>query len=354
MPDIVHIGSLVLGAAWQTLGEMAPYLLFGFACAGALSMFLSPAWVEAHLGGQGWKPVFKAAALGVPLPLCSCGVLPVAASLRQHGASAGATTAFLIATPQTGVDSILVTYSLLGPVFAIFRPVAALVSGLLGGMLLEACDRTRLAPTPTPAACAGDCCARHGPRPAAWRRALRHGFITLPRDLGPSLLLGVGVAGLIGAFVPEHSLAAVAGGGLGAMLLMLLFGIPLYVCATASVPIAAALIAKGVSPGAAMVFLMTGPATNAAAIVAIWRMMGVRATVVYLGTVAVSALLCGAVLDWLLVASPIAATAPACQHLPSGLGPVSAVALLAVLVVSRLPSARARHPVPSSPSRSAG
>ena len=120
--------------AWQVLGQMAPYLLFGFFIAGCLSVALSPQWVERHLGGRGFLPVFKSALFGVPLPLCSCGVLPVATSIRNHGAGRGATTGFLLSTPQTGVDSILATYALLGPVFAIFRPLAALVMGVVGGM----------------------------------------------------------------------------------------------------------------------------------------------------------------------------------------------------------------------------
>ena len=131
-----------LWASWSVLAQMAPYLLFGFFTAGMLSVLISPEWVERHLGGRGWLPIIKAAALGVPLPLCSCGVIPVTASIRNHGASRGATVAFLLSTPQTGVDSIFATYALLGPVYAIYRPVVALITGVIGGVVADMVDRT--------------------------------------------------------------------------------------------------------------------------------------------------------------------------------------------------------------------
>src|SRR5210317_1122298 len=131
---ILHI----ITEIWLVTTDMAWWLIFGFLVAGALSVAISPAWLERHLGGGGFGPVWKASLFGVPLPLCSCGVIPVAASLRQHGASRAATSAFLLSTPQTGVDSILVTYTMLGPLFAVFRPVIALLTGLLGGGLVQA------------------------------------------------------------------------------------------------------------------------------------------------------------------------------------------------------------------------
>ena len=143
---------------WLVLGQMAPYLLFGFLVAGVLSVLVRPEFVERHLGGRGIWAVLKASAFGVPLPLCSCGVIPVAASIRRHGASKGATTAFLISTPQTGVDSILATFGLLGPVFAVYRPLAALVSGLLGGAVVSAAENGAEAPGPSEK-CQDACCA---------------------------------------------------------------------------------------------------------------------------------------------------------------------------------------------------
>ena len=331
------------GDFWATLGEMAPYLLFGFLLAGACSVAVSARTIERHLGGKGFWPVLKATVVGIPLPLCSCGVIPVGASLRRHGASRGATVAFLISTPQDGVDSVLVTLGLLGPVFAIFRPLVALVSGLLGGALAaglggggdvssgesrrEACDEP--------------CCRPQGG--TRLRRALSYGFGALPRDIGRALLVGLLLAAVITAFVPADSLAGILGGGLGAMVLMMVLGIPVYVCATASVPVAAALILKGVSPGAALVFLMTGPATNLAAIATIWRVMGVRTAAVYLVTVAVSAIGAGLVLDAVLPAQDVVVATAMGWMLPGVVRHVCAVALLGVLIVGAVRSRRGGH-----------
>jgi hypothetical protein len=290
---------------WLNTAEMAPYLLLGFLVAGLLAAFISQRTVERHLGEGGFFPVVKATLFGVPLPLCSCGVIPVTASLRQHGASRAASTSFLLSTPQTGVDSILVTYSLLGPLFAVFRPIAALVTGVAGGLVVGLADRDATRPATAAdataladaedGACADDCAV-----PTTTRRSLpeafRYGFVDLPRDIGRALFVGLAIAALIGALVPQHFLGQF-GQGLTGMLAMLLVGIPIYVCATGSVPIAAALMFKGVSPGAALVFLMTGPATNAAAITTIWKVLGRRTALIYLGTVVVGALLAGTILD---------------------------------------------------------
>ncbi|HOZ47952.1 MAG TPA: SO_0444 family Cu/Zn efflux transporter [Candidatus Hydrogenedentes bacterium] len=318
----------VLEGSWAVLTEMAPYLLFGFLVAGALSVLLSPEKIERYLGGQGLGPVIKASLFGVPLPLCSCGVIPVGASLRRHGASRGATTAFLLSTPQTGVDSILVTYSLLGPVYAVFRPIAAFVTGLIGGAAVNLLDEREGERQASPACTEACCTGGHGGRLVT---ALRYGFTTLPRDIGKALLFGLLAAGIISALVPNDYFASVLGSGLVAMVAMMLLGIPIYVCATASVPIAAALIAKGVSPGAALVFLMTGPATNAATIAVVWRTLGRRTAAIYLATVAVCALAAGLLLD--AVYGAYAATVPtsAPAMLPHAVNVAAAVALLTML-----------------------
>lgn len=351
MPEHLHmVGRLVEvpAAFWGVLSEMAPYLLFGFLAAGALSVVISARFVARHLGGRGVMSVLKASAFGVPLPLCSCSVIPVATSLRRHGAGKGATTAFLISAPQTGVDSILVTFSLLGVVFAVFRPIAALLSGLVGGVLVELVDRD----------C--DTCAAPGvpgddPGPAGGVRgrvshALRYGFVTLPEDIGPSLLVGLVVAALISAIIPPAFFATTLGGAMGggivAMLVMMLVGVPVYVCATASVPIAAALMAKGVSPGAALAFLMTGPATNAATIVTVWKVMGPRTGVAYLLTIMGTAMAAGLTLD-ALFAMPSVPHPPVAgmAMIPHWIGSAAAVALLTLLGlgVARVLWRRRRH-----------
>jgi len=349
-----------LNSLWSVLGEMSPYLLLGFAIAGALSVLVSARMVERHLGGSGFWPVFKASLFGVPLPLCSCGVIPVGASLRRQGASRGATVAFLISTPQTGVDSIMVTFSLMGLAFAIFRPLAAFISGLLGGSLvaLATKDTHHAGTNDTPAAsCHDGACATdnngddelpHGLM-ARLRSAAVYGFLTLPQDVGRSMLAGLIIAAVITAIVPRDFFAGTLSGGILAMMGMMLLAIPVYVCATASVPIAAALIATGVSPGVALVFLMTGPATNAATITTIWRTMGPRTAVLYLFSVAVTALASGLTLDYLIPVIGGAGVPEMGWMLPPAARTAMAVILLAVLIVGAIRSYLPSHRYASSP-----
>jgi uncharacterized membrane protein YraQ (UPF0718 family) len=317
---------------------MSPYLLFGFFAAGLLSVFISPAVVERHLGGTGFWPLLKASAFGVPLPLCSCGVIPVSMSLNKHGASKGATVAFLLSTPQTGVDSILVTYSLLGPVFAVFRPLAALVTGLIGGSAVEIFKHKPSETAPETYTEASE----EKDKPAKLIKAFRHGFVTLPGDIGKPMFLGLIVASIISAAIPEDFFAPFLGGGILSMLVMMAIGIPVYVCATASVPVAAVLIAKGVSPGAAMVFLMTGPATNAAAFMTIWAGLGKRTAITYILTVAVTAIAAGVLLDHLAVGMDLKVTGCAGWMLPGYVKNICAVLLFAVLGSAILKKARTK------------
>jgi uncharacterized membrane protein YraQ (UPF0718 family) len=338
--------------SWQVVLEMAPYLLFGFALAGLMSICISPEWTERHLGGRGLGPVVKATLLGMPLPLCSCSVIPVVASMRRHGASRAAATSFLLSTPQTGVDSIAVTYALLGLPFAVFRPIAAVVTGVLGGVLVLVFGQGKSAPADVPPVCTDACCSGERSRPA-WLRALHYGFVTLPRDLAWPLLAGVAIAGAIAATVPADSLHKHLGGGVLSILMMMAVGIPLYVCATASVPIAVGLIRLGASPGAALAFLIVGASTNPAAVATVWRVLGRRTTVIYLVTVAIAALVCGLALDglftWLGHWSPQMAVCGACaEHSAEHFGiwsQLCGITLLAVLVGSRLPGRAKPKPV---------
>ena len=320
---------------WDTLSEMAPYLLFGFLVAGLLSVWISPAVVERHLGGKGFWPILKASLFGIPLPLCSCGVIPVAMSLHKHGASKGATASFLLSTPQTGVDSILVTYSLMGPAMAIFRPMAALVTGLFGGTLVELVEKNH-PPTEPQKNCDQDCCAADRPKINWFVRAMRHGFITLPNDIGGAMLVGLAVAAVIAAAVPDDFFASwlSAGGGIVAMLVMMAVGIPVYVCATASVPVAVAMMAKGLSPGAAMVFLMTGPATNAAGLATLWAVLGKRSAIAYLASIVICSLTFGLILDrFIFVGGFDPAEHCHTAMLPAWFEGLSAILLLAILGV---------------------
>jgi uncharacterized membrane protein YraQ (UPF0718 family)/copper chaperone CopZ len=321
-----------LESSWDTLREMAPYLLFGFFVAGLLSIFVKPSIVERHLGGRGILQVVKASLFGVPLPLCSCGVIPVSASIRKHGAGEGATTSFLISTPQTGVDSIMVTLSLLGPVFAIFRPAVSFLSGLVGGTLVTYFGGAASGQKEK-AQCHTECFTGSG-KSLGFGHALRYGFVTLVDDLYKALIIGILIAGVISAFIPDDYFYPILGGGLVSMLVIMAAGIPVYVCATASVPIAAALIAKGISPGAALVFLMTGPATNAATISTVWKIMGKRTALIYLATVVASALGAGLLLDYIFATGDFSVSSTMPRMIPGWVKTGGGISMLIILAAA--------------------
>jgi len=316
---------------WATVAEMSTYLLFGFLVAGILSVLISQSVVERHLGGKGIWPLVKASLFGVPLPLCSCGVIPVSMSLHKHGASKAATISFLLSTPQTGADSIFVTLSLLGPIFAVFRPIVAFVTGIIGGGLVNIIDRGTENEKRNQPKCLDQCCAgcKNNHKIA---RVLKYGFVTLPRDIGKAMLVGLVIAAVISALIPDGYFAEYLGTGIFAMVVMMFLGIPVYVCATASVPVAAALILKGLTPGAALVFLMTGPATNAASFVTIWKTLGPKTAIAYLLTVAGCAIAAGLLLDFITVGIDFDIISRRGWMLPAVVKNVSAVVLWAVLI----------------------
>lgn len=351
----------VVSILWETLRQSgaflfhsSPYLLFGFLAAGALHGFLSAEFVAAHLGRGRLGPVWKAALFGLPLPLCSCGVVPAAVSLRRKGATKGATVSFLISTPETGVDSIAFTYAVMGPVMAVCRPVAALFTAVLGGLveaLLGGKD-----PGPAARSKEGDC-AVSAPGSASptvgarLREGMAFAFGDLLADLIPWLALGIILAGAIAAFVPDGFIAENLGGGWAARFAMLAAGIPMYICATASTPIAAALLAKGLSPGAALVFLLSGPATNAASIAALSGTLGRAATARYLASIAAGTLLAGWALDAWLPATGIGLgtfTEGAAENLPVWVEVVSTAALCFLALRSFAPRLLKRGKNPST------
>jgi len=347
-----------LASAWAVFVEMAPYLILGFVVAGVIRTFLPDDFVARRLGGGGSAPVLRAALLGIPLPLCSCGVIPAALGLRRQGASRGATLSFLVSTPETGVDSIAVTYGLLGPVMAVLRPIAALVNAIAAGWLSNALlPKETEAERPTETECAV-CCGEkdgghahdHGPRERG-RAALRFAFGDLLADVAPWLLLGLAIAAAIGTFAGPGEIGDLVSSEWAQMALMLAVSVPLYVCATASTPIAAALIFAGVSPGAALVLLLAGPATNAATILMVARFLGRGAAAVYLGSIAMTSLVVGFLVNRLH--GVLAVVDPGKLHAEHGpveqaVGVASAILLLALmarLVVVRLRSGSAVPPV---------
>lgn len=283
----------------QLLGEMSPYLLLGFLIAGMMHAFVPQRVYSKYLSGNDFRSVALAALFGVPLPLCSCGVIPTAMSMRREGASRAATVSFLISTPQTGVDSILATGSLLGLPFALLRPVAAFVTALFGGAAVAAVDGDGHDEV---AAVASVRPAARLPFLSRCREALRYGFVDMLQDIGRWLVVGLVVAGLITILLPDDFFAAFGDYPLVNMLLVLALSVPMYLCATGSIPIAAALMLKGLSPGAALVLLMAGPATNMAAIMVIGKVLGRRTLAVYVASIAAGAVAFGLLTDYVLPA----------------------------------------------------
>ncbi|MBR4749117.1 MAG: SO_0444 family Cu/Zn efflux transporter [Abditibacteriota bacterium] len=364
MEDLVR---LVVLKTWEVTVRMAPYILFGYLMAGILRLFLSVDKVRRYLGEDNPLAVLWAALLGVPLPLCSCGILPVAASLRSGGASRGAVASFLLSTPQTGVDNIIATYGMMGWAFALWRPVQAFLMGLLGGTLIDlfdkeapaggteepscccekekapepsccekekapetsCCCEKEKAPEPScccekekepepscccekekepepscccekektsePSCCCGEVKKQH---PAA--AALLYAFRDLPGEIGGHLLLGLVLAGVFSALCDPGSFRHAFGGLFGQIGICVLLGLPMYVCSTASIPLAFSLVAAGFEPGAALVFMVTGPETNLAAFPVLSRLLGGKGLCIYLATVIITACLCGILLNGFL------------------------------------------------------
>jgi len=274
--------------------SMAPYLLLGMLIGGILHGFLKEKFVSTHLGKKGFSAIFKATLFGIPLPLCSCGVIPVAATLRRDGASRGATLAFLTSTPTTGIDSILATYSLLGPIFAFFRPLASFVAGLLVG-IIASFGEGKKTKRPLPKAPFTDTFTFK----EKIKEVVQYGFEELPRDIGKWLILGILIGAALSAFLPKNLFGIFKGYPLLEFLTVLSVAIPLYVCATGSIPIAAALMSKGISPGAALVFLIAGPATNTVTVGFVYSQFGKKVASLYIGGIAAGSIGLGLLLNGL-------------------------------------------------------
>ncbi len=274
--------------------DMAPWLLLGFLIAGILHVFFPEGRINRLLGGSNIKSVLRAALIGIPLPLCSCGVIPTGVSIHKNGASKGAAISFLISTPQTGVDSIMVTYSLLGLPFAIVRPIIALITGVLGGAIT---NKLEPALEVKPLVVADIDANNRRSFKDSFRNIFHYAFVEFLEDIAKWLIIGLLIAALIAVFVPDDFFANYIHNDFVGMLIIMAASIPVYVCATSSVPIAAVLMMKGISPGAALVFLMAGPATNAATISVIGNSMGRKTLLTYLGTLIAGALLSGLFID---------------------------------------------------------
>jgi uncharacterized membrane protein YraQ (UPF0718 family) len=319
LSDIIHkLSGLYL--------DMAPYILLGLFFVGLLHLFLSKDFVVRHVGRESLASVVKASLLGVPLPLCSCGVIPTAVFMAKNGASRSAVVSFLISTPQTGIDSIIATYGLLGWVFAIYRPVAAFVGGISGGIIVrlfgrpdqdrkqESCcssaeeEASCSCSTEKETSCCSSaeketsCCSsseKPAVAPGLLQRFYHYAFVEFLDDISVHFLIGLAVSAVIAWAVPEDFFSRHAFvNGLPGMLLMILVSVPMYICATASIPIGITLLLKGLSPGVVFVFLAVGPMTNAASLTVLLSVFSRRAIALYLASSSVFAILAGLLLDF--------------------------------------------------------
>lgn len=340
--------------------EMAPWLLFGLVFAGLLKVYFPQKHIDKYLGKPTAKSAVNASLLGVPMPLCSCGVIPTGISFYKNGASRGATNSFLISTPQTGVDSIFATYSMLGWPFAVLRPIVAFTTGIIGGILTNWLIKEQPKPVvpvnplfagltldvkkvgKTEARCDdADCGCRTEPKKESHSlvRAANYAFIELLQDISKWLILGFMVAALISVLLPNDFFSLFQGYGIFEILIVLAASVPIYVCATGSIPIAAVLLMKGVSPGAALVFMMAGPATNVATITVIGKTMGRKSMLIYLFSIIGGAVFFGLLMNWLIPADFILskmnhmAHGEAHEMLPGWIG-VSASVFLIIAIIS--------------------
>lgn len=320
----------LLNNIWQVFLDTAFWLLIGLLAAGVIKSFISENTMQRWVGGNGIGAILRAALFGAPLPLCSCGVLPAAIGLRRAGASKEATVSFLISTPETSIDSVAVTYALMGPVMAIFRPVSALVNAVGTGLLTtlvpdeslpentgaavvaSCCSSKEEKAEPVVSSCCAakpekteaSCCSENKTEPdkkqpnKLWQ-VLSYAGADLLDDISQWMAFGIVLAGIMLTFIPPDWLAQ-WGGGLPAMLIMLVVGVPMYICAVASTPVAAGLLVAGVSPGAVLVFLLVGPATNITSFALLKRELGLKVTAMYLFGLSVLSLMMGLLLEWLL------------------------------------------------------
>ncbi len=346
---------------YYLVGEMAPWLLLGLVFAGLLKVYFPQKHIDKYLGKSNFKSAVNASLLGVPMPLCSCGVIPTGISFYKNGASRGATNSFLISTPQTGVDSIFATYSMLGWPFAIIRPLVAFATGILGGALTNLLIKEKPVLVPpvnskfagfkidavklgkTKETCDDGSCGCQEPLKEKTHpliKAANYAFVELLQDIAKWLILGFLVAALISVLLPPDFFSMFKGYGFFEILVVLAASIPIYVCATGSIPIAAVLLMKGVSPGAALVFMMAGPATNVATITVIGKTMGKKSLFVYLGSIIGGAIFFGLLTNWLIPSgfilskmNHLMAHGEAHEMFPKWVGILSSVLLVSLIVI---------------------
>ncbi|MCX7917449.1 MAG: SO_0444 family Cu/Zn efflux transporter [bacterium] len=282
---------------WRILNEMSPFLILGFLISGISKIIIPKEKIYIYLSSSSISSVLKSTIIGIPLPLCSCGVIPVATHLEKEGASKGATISFLISTPTTGVDSIFATYSLLGPIFAIMRPISAFISGIFAGCIVNIFEKKKINFSEKEICKNCDSEIKNLSLIKKMKSAINYGFFELVEDTGIWILLGIIIGSIISILIPENLISKYLSNRIYSYLIMLFIGVPLYVCATGSIPIASSLISKGISPGAGFVFLFTGPATNSATLTFILGKLGKRNFLIYIFSIIFWAIIFGIAID---------------------------------------------------------
>ncbi len=292
---------------------MAPYILFGLAFAGVLHELVPETLVTKHLGKENIGSVIKSTIFGIPLPVCSCGVIPLATSIKKSGASKGATLSFLISTPITGIDSILATYGMFGWVFTLYRVFTSMVIAMVAGILTNIFTKetsnkdSSVTEEEVISCCSDSACSSEDEekRGFSFIKAMKYAFVTLLGDIAKPLLWGLILGALITIAIPKNLSDILIEYSWLSYVIVIIIAVPMYVCATASLPIAAALMLSGVSAGAAFVFLSAGPATNTVTIGVVKKMLGTRSLYIYLGSIIIGSLVFGLGLDYIFDISNI-------------------------------------------------
>ena len=279
----------VLKQFWNLSIEMAPYLLLGFFLVGITSFFISKNTIKKHLSENSKFGIIKSVILGIPLPICSCGIIPLAASLRERGASKSSTAAFVASTPQTGIDSIIVTYDMMGNVFTVFRVIVAFITGIITGFVINIFSKRKFEKVILKEKLINE-------KDKSIREIFHYAFFILPRSLSKPLLIGILIASLISVLFNDNFFISHNGSFLE-ILSMLILSIPMYICSTASVPLALSFINIGISPGSVLIFLIIGPATNAITLTTLWKILGKRETILFVLSISLIAITFGLILN---------------------------------------------------------
>ena len=278
---------------WNLSIEMAPFLLLGFLLAGFLSIFISKEIIKKHLSNKSKYAVIKSVILGIPLPVCSCGVIPLAASLREKGASKGSTASFVTSTPQTGIDSIIITYDMIGMTFALIRVSVAFISGIITGLIVHFFKNNK-----NDYSFSGS--DFHDFKRVNIKDGLMYAFYYLPKSLFKPLMIGILFASLISTFFKDDYFISY-NSTFTEIIFISLISIPMYICSTASVPLALSFINLGISPGAVLIFLIIGPATNTLTLTTLWKIIGKKETILFIGSIMINAIIFGILLNKLKV-----------------------------------------------------